>query len=403
MIEPETTPAIPKPTQRITVRKRDRLDPRKVRVNGKLFWQVDLGSEVHSDGKRYRKRRTFASVQDAEEFARLKRIERTNKGTASLLLDDRLRGEAVEADRLLKPYGVSILEVARQYVQRRELVTKSETVSKAVASFLTAKAHDGLRARYLEDLRYRLNHFSESFSERKIADLTASELDQWLRGLRHSPASRNLFRQRCYALFEFARLRGWIPANPLKDVQKAKVTGKPPGILSPEQAARLLEAASEETLPIFALGLFAGLRSAELARVQWHHIRWTEGLVEIPARSSKTASRRLVTMQPNLLEWLQPYRDKYGPICLPGYYKQMVEDRCKAGINDWPSNAMRHSFASYHLAAFRDAPALSLELGHTTPQVVFQHYREVVAPSEAERFWRIVPAIEAGHKLTIVA
>src|SRR5262245_49946583 len=74
-IEPKTAPAAPKRTQQMTVRKRDRLDPRKVRIGGKLFWQVDLGSEVCGEGKRYRSRKTFASREEAETFSRLKKIE----------------------------------------------------------------------------------------------------------------------------------------------------------------------------------------------------------------------------------------------------------------------------------------------------------------------------------------
>jgi integrase len=64
---------------------------------------------------------------------------------------------------------------------------------------------------------------------------------------------------------------------------------------------------------------------------------------------------------------------------------------------------LRHSYASYHLAAFKDAPALSLELGHVRPQTVFIHYRELVRPSEAERFWKIAPLIDAEQKLAVVA
>jgi integrase len=108
-------------------------------------------------------------------------------------------------------------------------------------------------------------------------------------------------------------------------------------------------------------------------------------------------------VQPNLFQWLEPYRGKNGPICPSDHYRRISEDKRRAGITDWPSNAMRHSFASYHLAAFKDAPALSLELGHVTPQIVFAHYREVVSPAEAQKFWRIAPAIDAEHKLTIVA
>jgi integrase len=399
----ETALAIPKRTQRLTVRKRDRLDPRKVRIGDKIFWQVDLGSEVRGDGKRYRFRKTFASHEEAETFASIKKIERTNRGTAGLALSDRLRGEAVEADRLLSPYGVSILQLAREYVDRKEQSAKSETVSNALPLFLHAKKGDGMRPRYLGDLRDRLRRFADSFGERKVSDISPAEIDNWLRNLGLAPLTRNTFSLRLSVFFEFARQRGWIQSNPMGDVPKAKVTGKPPGILTPEQAARLLENASQETLPVFALGLFAGLRSAEIERLQWRHIRWDERFIEVPALSSKTAARRLVAMQPNLALWLAPYRGKQGPICPPDHYRRMIDDKQRAGITGWPSNAMRHSYASYHLAMFKDAPALSLELGHVTPQIVFAHYREVVRPSEAERFWKIAPAIDAEQKLAVVA
>jgi len=49
-----------------------------------------------------------------------------------------------------------------------------------------------------------------------------------------------------------------------------------------------------------------------------------------------------------------------------------------ANIEHWPHNALRHSFASYHLARFKDAAALALEMGHTTTTMIFKHYRQVV-------------------------
>jgi integrase len=383
-------------------RKRDRLDPRKVRVKGKVHWQVELGSELR-DGKRYRLRKTFAARSEAETFAELRKIERTNHGRAGVSLSERIRGEALEAARLLAPYGESILEVVREHVRRKEASTRSETVANGVRIFLAAKAGDNLRARYLNDLRVRLARFAAAFGERKLCDLAAAEIDDWLRLQGGKPLTRNTMLRRLSTLFEFARQRGWVTRNPMVDVPKAKVSDTPPGILSVEEISRLLEQASDETLPIFALGAFAGLRSAELARLRWSDLHFNEKLIEVSAASSKTASRRLVTMPPNLASWLEPYRNHHGPIVLPGHYRQMVQDRRRAGITTWPSNALRHSYASYHLAAFRNAPALSLELGHTRPQTVFSHYREVVRPSEAEKFWKIVPAISAEAKIAVVA
>jgi integrase len=389
---------------RVKIRKRDRLDPRKVQIGAGTFWQINLGSEIR-EGKRYRLRKTFASREEALTFAKLRKIERTNHGTAGVTLSERLRGEAVEADRLLAPYGVSILELARQYVERMEKSARSETVSNGWQMLLLAKKGDGLRRRYLEDLRDRLRRFVDCFAQRKLSDITPSEIDRWLRETcaAHSPWSRNTFHARLSVFFQFARQRGWVSVNPLADVPKAKVITNPPGILTPEQIARLLESAQVETLPYWALGAFAGLRSAEIGRLEWRHIKWDERLIEVPALSSKTASRRLVTMPPNLLAWLEPYRTHHGPICLPDHYQRLLADRQRAGIVKWPSNALRHSYASYHLAAFKDAPALSLELGHVRPQTVFAHYREVVTPAEAQKFWRIVPAISAEPQIEQVA
>jgi integrase len=66
--------------------------------------------------------------------------------------------------------------------------------------------------------------------------------------------------------------------------------------------------------------------------------------------------------------------------------------RAAAGITDWPDNALRHSFASYHLAHFNNSAALALEMGHTDSGMIFNHYRQLVRPKDAERYWNITPA-----------
>ena len=153
---------------------------------------------------------------------------------------------------------------------------------------------------------------------------------------------------------------------------------------------------------IWRSGLFCGLRSAELERLEWSDIHFDENLVEVPSLKSKTASRRFVAIRPNLALWLEPYRGRHGRICPPGLYERFCEDRQRAGINVWPPNAMRHSFASYSLAAFHDVKELALEMGHSRSEVTFRHYRELVRPAEAERFWRIAPAI-SGESIAVVA
>jgi integrase len=69
-----------------------------------------------------------------------------------------------------------------------------------------------------------------------------------------------------------------------------------------------------------------------------------------------------------------------------------LEARRRAKIAHWPSNALRHSFASYHLAHFKNAAELVLDMGHTNEQMIFDHYRQLVPPADAARYWKISPA-----------
>jgi len=72
-----------------------------------------------------------------------------------------------------------------------------------------------------------------------------------------------------------------------------------------------------------------------------------------------------------------------------------------AEIKRWPNNGLRHSFASYRLAACHDAPRVASELGHTSPQMLYNTYRELVLPDEAERYWRVVP--QSGEATNVVS
>jgi integrase len=128
-----------------------------------------------------------------------------------------------------------------------------------------------------------------------------------------------------------------------------------------------------------------------LERLEWRDIDWEHRLVEVNAAKSKTASRRHVEICDELLTWLEPFRGSTGRIAPVGLQRRLLADRKRAGLPYWPSNGLRHSFASYHLAMHDDAPKPSLELGHMSPEMVFQHYRQRVKPVAAVKWWSIVP------------
>jgi integrase len=364
-----------------------RLAITKTKVNGRRYFLVTtpkLGGG--------RNRRFFKEKAKAQTYLQFAKVQQENYGTAALSISDALRVEAIECAELLQPFGATLRDAARFYAAHLKVTTGSRKVKEVVTDLLAARSADGLSPRYLKDLRWRLGRFTLSFGDEMIAAISAARIDQWLRGLGMAAATRNTFRVRVAALFAFAKRRGYVKENPVADVERAKERETEIEILSVSQVARLLESASSDMLPFWAIGAFAGLRPAEIERLTWGEIDFDQGVIEVKASKSKTASRRLVTIQPNLRKWLAPYRTRSGQVCPLNLQRKFFVDRERAGLrSEWPHNALRHSFGSYHLARFNDAARLALEMGNS-PAIIFRHYRQLVRPKDAERYWKIAPA-----------
>jgi hypothetical protein len=66
------------------------------------------------------------------------------------------------------------------------------------------------------------------------------------------------------------------------------------------------------------------------------------------------------------------------------------DQKGKAPVLKWKKNALRHSFISYRLADVQAAAQVALEAGNS-PQIIFQHYRELVRPKDAKSWFSIAP------------
>lgn len=109
------------------------------------------------------------------------------------------------------------------------------------------------------------------------------------------------------------------------------------------------------------------------------------GFLEVTAEKSKTRRRRIVEIQPNLAAWLQ-----IGGKLPLGDVNTKVYRLTKILPFAFPRNVTRHSFVSYHLAAFDNAAKTAIQSGHSE-QIMFNHYHEVVTKEAAADFWGILP------------
>jgi integrase len=146
--------------------------------------------------------------------------------------------------------------------------------------------------------------------------------------------------------------------------------------------------ARPELIPYLTIAAFAGLRSAEIQRLDWSDIALEDGHITVAASKAKTASRRSVPIQSNLKAWLMPYFTKSGPVVqfknLPKQLGWLAKD---AGIK-WKKNALRHSFCSYRLAIVQDSAKVAYEAGNSS-DIIFRHYHQLVRPAAAKSWFAI--------------
>jgi integrase len=352
-----------------------------------------------------RKRTFFETKERAKDFARLKNEELKRNGIEHSDFPTALRVMAQECWRVLGDYGKTIKDATDFYMVHLKASEKSCTAVQLVTKILAAKKADGLSFRHLDDLRSRLNVFAKQFDGKPVATIAATEIDDWLRSLPVSPVTRNNYRKATKVAFNFAIKRGYALTNPVLATEKAREPKHKPGILSIEQAGALLTNAVLEIVPYIAVGLFAGLRRAEIERLDWSEIDFDDGHIEVTAEKSKSkVANRFITIQPNLREWLEPFRKLRGPVTPRENFRLLLEQsKLAAGITSWPQNALRHSFASYHVAHFRDAKGLALEMGHANSGILFNHYRALVKPKEAARYWNLKPVPSGEQKIVAIS
>lgn len=380
--------------------KRPKLQVHEYRHSKTHPYYLDL--RAFGQGRKFFKTKAEA---EAERLRQLTLRERGGREAVGLPLNE--LSAIVQARKKLAAHGRTLTQAAAFFLDYLERIRRCNvTVAELSREVVEAKRKDGRAPMYVADLKKRLARFCADFGERPIAAITVEELDDWLRGLDCSPKTRMNFRANVGVLFSYAERRGMIDSNPILRTARPKLMDLPPEIFAVDQLAALLNAAATRALDVvsmLAIGAFAGLREAEIKRLDWSEVDQKRGHIEVKSSKAKSARRRIVEIQPNLREWLRPYAEMTGEVVPANARKKLDQVRKAARLARWPNNGLRHSFASYRLAAIHDAPRVASELGHTSPQMLYSTYRELVLPEEAERYWKLVPEVKPENVLSFSA
>ncbi len=409
----------------------------KNRVNGTLYPQFTL---TYYDGAQ-RKKKRFADLAEAKREAEFTAEKLASGENEVLRLTSSERTSYVQAIDQLRPLNVPLNLAVLEYVsavknlpegatlkeavdffrRRNPAALQKHTVRQVVDEMLAAKRAAKLSEVHLKDLYCRLNRFADAF-QLNIGGVSGTMLQTWLDGMKASGRTKRNYLAVIAALFRFCIKRKYLPKEAIEEIEAVQQQKEDNGeieIFTPGEMSEILTAARPEMIPWLAIGGFAGLRSAEICRLDWSEVNLMERHIEIKASKAKTATRRLAPITDNLAKWLAPYAKPSGKImdyeswwnqipkvveAINGQRRQEAEragkDPSSAHKFVWKHNALRHSFCSYRLAVIKNAAQVALEAGNS-PQMIFANYRQLVTEAEAAKWFGVYPPKKAKNVIPL--
>jgi integrase len=351
----------------------------------------------------------LSASQSRDALAAMQRLDafRQSSGRRVSLLA--AVSEYVEASDRLN--GRTLPEAVDGYLANVASV-KRKDINEAVGEFLEAqipltKGANGQRAqlsgKYAYNRQIQLRRFAASFPNTAVCDLSKEHLDTFLGSLSElSAKSRNHYRAAVRQFLQWAVRKDFLTVTH----RLGEADGLRPehgntaevAFYSPREFTALLESADDTLRPLIAIGGLAGLRTAELLRLDWADVWRVPGHIEITAGKSKTRQRRLVEVCPALDSWLQPYRSitsgkpwTFHEITFQEHFRDLCE-RAKVARK---SNGLRHAFCTYHFAAYANENQTAQQAGNS-PAMIHAHYKGLATKTEAEKWFNVHPS-QAGN------
>jgi integrase len=278
---------------------------------------------------------------------------------------------------------------------------------------------------YRQSLRLRI---LDELGERQFAQVTRGDLqrlvDQLVAlGLAPSTVQCSLLPLR--AMYKRAISLDELSVNPTTGLRLPAIRGGRDRIVSPAQAAALLEALpNAHDRALWGTALYAGLRRGELLALMWEDVDIAAGQIHV-SRSwdvneghdvgpKSAVGRRKVPIASALRALLAAHRlasrstglmfgENGTRAASPAATTKRADHAWAAGLERITLHEARHTYASLMIAAGVNAKALSTYMGHANISITLDRYGHLMPGNEAEAatmldaYLQAAGSCEAGH------
>lgn len=400
----------------------------KINTSGKdafgISYAVTVPSKVTGGA---RKRKQFSEQSKAEAWAEQQWTGAQVQGEVYFEATSAERNQFADVLPLLRAKGISLREAVEFALPRLRPDGGDKSLREIVEELRVSKAsmleRGTLRDHSERSFRIRSEKIIQEFGDTLARNLTLAEVKTWLEAMDLAPRTIKNQLACLSEVLRYSVARQYASDNVLDRLTEAdrrELYGHEeecePEILTPKETERLLTAALRhpelDLLGAVTLGVFCGLRTEELKKLEWKDVRLDEDFVTIGKSVAKKRRIRNVTLPSEAIQWLTCCPCRTGELTRSSsfndYQKRFQRLLKHAGFTEkytddngkeqerviWKKNALRHSFGTYHFALHGDSIKTSNELGHRQgDNVLFEHYRALATKKQGEAYFGIMPPV----------
>jgi integrase len=284
---------------------------------------------------------------------------------------------------------ISTIAVGSPVAPKKQLT--GGKLSNLIAGYLAERKGETSKDNHTT-LKWGLNILGAKYGELSPEELTPAITSTWIKGLKYKTRGRfNVFAA-CRTFYNSPAMLDRCPVNPFRDAPPKKDKGARLPILTPDQMRKLL---ALDVKPFFkawlVCGGFSGMRSCEFERLDYEAIDYEHLEIVIRRDQSKQGEATRPRSIPIYPAFKRHMPAGEGPLDGGANWKKVDDEMEKAlkalDWKHWKKNCLRHSFASYALAASQDAVKTAYEMGHASPALLYKDYANAVSRKDAAEWF----------------
>jgi site-specific recombinase XerD len=360
----------------------------------------------------------FESEEEREIKARQLADKRETHGRHVLSFDPARWASYEEFQRIVGT-NIDPVIVAHEWVKSKQGTPRADSLalSEAAQKYFELRRAEKSWGRVAErHAEKHLGRLVELHGKKRLNEVGREDVRNWLAELKDrkgnpiGPHGRKDHLKNTRTFFDYALRERWgAVENPCQWVKPPKTDDGDPVVIPLRDAFQFFKANRDErAVARVALEAFGGIRyttagiiGREAINFDGRDIRMRAGIHKTGKRDGRTRYRQGHTG--NLWEWLARAPEKTWGMTALEYREEKRYAAVRAGIRPIATseegdrekvaglrNIWRHSFISYHLAAFKNTPLTQYLAQHANPKTT-EEYEGMADETDAKRYFMISP------------